>query len=101
MGAREPPRALALHGRAFAGVAHRPDRRPRYRVGGDGLRALDGVGGQAMTSTEANALDASQYTPDEIRKYEAIYGRNFISPGGEATARELLGLVALKPGLRV
>jgi phosphoethanolamine N-methyltransferase len=54
-----------------------------------------------MTSTEANPLDAGQYTPDEIRKYEAIYGRNFISPGGEATTRELLGLVALGPGLRV
>jgi phosphoethanolamine N-methyltransferase len=54
-----------------------------------------------MTSTEASILDAGQYTPDEIRKYEAIYGRNFISPGGEATTRDLLGLVVFRPGMRV
>jgi phosphoethanolamine N-methyltransferase len=42
-----------------------------------------------------------QYTLDEIRKYEAIYGRNFISPGGEATTRDLLSLVAFRPGMRV
>jgi phosphoethanolamine N-methyltransferase len=54
-----------------------------------------------MTLPEASALDAGQYTPDEIRKYESIYGRNFISPGGEATTCELLGLVAFTPGMRV
>jgi phosphoethanolamine N-methyltransferase len=54
-----------------------------------------------MTPPEANALDAGQYTPEEIRKYEAIYGRSFISPGGEVTTRELLGLVAITPGMRV
>jgi phosphoethanolamine N-methyltransferase len=54
-----------------------------------------------VSSTAANNLDAGQYTPDEIRKYEAIYGRNFISPGGEATTRELLGLVAITPQMRV
>jgi phosphoethanolamine N-methyltransferase len=54
-----------------------------------------------VTSTAANNLDTGQYTPDEIRKYEAIYGRNFISPGGEATTREILGLVAFTPGMRV
>ena len=54
-----------------------------------------------MTIPESNSLDAGQYSPDEIRKYEAIYGRNFISPGGEATTRELLGLVAFTPRMRV
>jgi phosphoethanolamine N-methyltransferase len=53
------------------------------------------------TAPEANMLDAGQYSPDEIRKYEAIYGRNFISPGGEATTRELLSLIAFKPGMHV
>lgn len=50
---------------------------------------------------EANSLDTGQYTPDEIRKYEAIYGRNFISPGGEATTRTLLSVIAFSPGMRV
>jgi phosphoethanolamine N-methyltransferase len=56
---------------------------------------------RSMTIPKANALDTGQYTPAEIHKYESIYGRNFISPGGEATTRELLGLVALTPGMRV
>jgi phosphoethanolamine N-methyltransferase len=54
-----------------------------------------------MTIPEPNSLDRGQYTPDEIRKYEAIYGRNFISPGGETTTRELLGLVAFRPEMCV
>ncbi len=48
-----------------------------------------------------NTLDAGQYTLDEIHKYEAIYGRNFVSPGGEATTRTLLKLVALQPDMLV
>jgi phosphoethanolamine N-methyltransferase len=52
-------------------------------------------------TTAANHLDDGQYTPDEIRKYEAIYGRNFVSPGGEATTRAILGLVAFKPDMQV
>ncbi len=54
-----------------------------------------------MTAPEANTLDAGQYRMDEIRKYEAIYGRNFISPGGEATTRELLSMIAFKPDMAV
>jgi phosphoethanolamine N-methyltransferase len=54
-----------------------------------------------MTSPESNSLDAGQYTLDEIRKYEAIYGRNFISPGGEATTRDLMSLATFRPGMRV
>ncbi|HET9224631.1 MAG TPA: methyltransferase domain-containing protein [Roseiflexaceae bacterium] len=56
---------------------------------------------EGASISEANSLDAGQYTPAEIRKNETIYGRNFISPGGEATTRELLGLVAFTPGMRV
>jgi phosphoethanolamine N-methyltransferase len=48
-----------------------------------------------------NTLDAGQYTLDEIRKYEAVYGRNFVSPGGEATTRALLKLVTLQPNMLV
>lgn len=54
-----------------------------------------------MTDLTADTLDQGQYTPDEIRKYEMIYGRNFISPGGESTAREILSLVALTPNMDV
>jgi phosphoethanolamine N-methyltransferase len=42
-----------------------------------------------------------QYAPQEIRKYEAIYGRHFVSPGGEACARECVARLALAPGDRV
>jgi len=54
-----------------------------------------------MTTPSADALDQGQYTPEEIRKYEMIYGRNFISPGGESTAREILSLVTLTPNMDV
>ncbi len=51
--------------------------------------------------TDASALDAGQYTQDSIRKYEAIYGRNFISPGGQATTLDILALVDITAGMRV
>ena len=54
-----------------------------------------------MTDSAANALDQGQYSLGEIRKYEAIYGRNFISPGGETTAREILSLVAFTSNMDV
>jgi phosphoethanolamine N-methyltransferase len=47
------------------------------------------------------ALDESQYTEYEIAKYEAVYGRNFVSPGGLATAQEFTALLGLAPGMRV
>jgi phosphoethanolamine N-methyltransferase len=43
-------------------------------------------------------LDTSQYAAKEIRKYEAIYGRHFVSPGGEACARECVARLKLAPG---
>jgi phosphoethanolamine N-methyltransferase len=45
--------------------------------------------------------DTDQYTPKEIEKYEAIYGRHFVSPGGEACARECIARLGLAPGDRV
>jgi phosphoethanolamine N-methyltransferase len=44
------------------------------------------------------ALDAGQYTLEGIRKYEAVYGRHFVSPGGEACARDCIARLALAPG---
>jgi phosphoethanolamine N-methyltransferase len=54
-----------------------------------------------MPNPITNALDQGQYSRDEIRKYESIYGRNFISPGGESTARDILSLVAITPNMDV
>lgn len=46
----------------------------------------------------SKSLDCTQYAPGEIRKYEAIYGRHFVSPGGEACARECISRLVLAPG---
>ncbi len=45
--------------------------------------------------------DSDQYAPAEIRKYEAIYGRHFVSPGGEACARDCVTRLHLASGDRV
>jgi phosphoethanolamine N-methyltransferase len=45
--------------------------------------------------------DSDQYAPAEIRKYEAIYGRHFVSPGGEACARDCVTRLNLASGDRV
>lgn len=44
------------------------------------------------------SLDSSQYALEGIRKYEAIYGRHFVSPGGKACARDCIARLALEPG---
>ncbi len=44
---------------------------------------------------------SDQYAPAEIRKYEAIYGRHFVSPGGEGCARVCVTRLNLAPGDRV
>ena len=49
----------------------------------------------------AEFLDAEQYTPAAIAAYESIYGRDFVSPGGEAMARELIERLALAADARV
>jgi phosphoethanolamine N-methyltransferase len=55
------------------------------------------------TSTEEHSaqLDASQYTRESIEKYEAIFGRNFVSTGGLKSTREIAASLGLKPGMRV
>lgn len=47
------------------------------------------------------APDINQYAPNEIRKYEAVYGRHFVSPGGEACARECVARMVLNRGDKV
>jgi phosphoethanolamine N-methyltransferase len=46
-------------------------------------------------------LDTGQYATAEIAKYEAIYGRNFVSPGGLASTQAFTALLDLHPGMRV
>lgn len=47
------------------------------------------------------SLDSGQYSRKEIEKYEAIYGRNFVSPGGLATTQEFCAMLDLQAGVRV
>lgn len=51
--------------------------------------------------SSARFLDSGQYSAESIRKYERIYGRDFISPGGADTAREFIATLNLKAGDRV
>ena len=46
-------------------------------------------------------LDSSQYQATSILRYESVYGEDFVSPGGLAMAREMIGHMALAPGSRV
>jgi phosphoethanolamine N-methyltransferase len=54
-----------------------------------------------MPRVTSTFLDTQQYASEEIRKYEAIYGQHFVSPGGEATARECVAMLELVAGDRV
>ncbi len=53
------------------------------------------------TDEHSAQLDASQYTRESILKYEAIYGRNFISTGGFASTHDIVPTLDLKPGMKV
>lgn len=53
------------------------------------------------TMTARNTLDEGQYARNEILKYEAIYGRDFVSPGGGETAARFVRMLDLAPGARV
>lgn len=53
---------------------------------------------EAMTQ---EMLDSSQYAVESIRLYEAVFGEDFVSPGGRDMARELITQMELKPGSRV
>lgn len=49
----------------------------------------------------AEMLDSTQYSVDSIRQYEAVFGEDFVSPGGQIMATELIGKMQLAPGSRV
>lgn len=46
-------------------------------------------------------LDSTQYATASIRMYEAVYGEDFVSPGGQQVAIELIQKMGLKPNGRV
>ncbi len=46
-------------------------------------------------------LDSAQYLSSSILQYEAVYGEDFVSPGGNEVAVELIEQLDLAPGSRV
>ena len=50
---------------------------------------------EAMTDTDRPPLDDHQYTVSGLAAYEAVYGTDFVSPGGEQTTREILAALKL------
>nr|XP_056709409.1 uncharacterized protein LOC130480808 [Euleptes europaea] len=46
-------------------------------------------------------LDNEQYAIRSIRRYEWVFGPGFVSTGGINTTKELLSMLALKPGQKV
>lgn len=51
--------------------------------------------------TTQQTLDSAQYQKSSILQYEAIYGEDFVSPGGRELALELIARLALAPGAQV
>src|SRR6266542_928133 len=64
---------------------------------------MDIVISTPATSIEEHSavLDATQYTRESIEKYEAIFGRNFVSTGGLESTRGILATLDLKPDMQV
>jgi len=46
-------------------------------------------------------LDSQQYTRQSIQLYESIFGKDFVSPGGESIAREIINHLKLPENSRV
>jgi len=46
-------------------------------------------------------LDQNQYSRKGILRYEAIFGRTFVSVGGEVTTKDFVSQLDLKPGMKV
>ena len=53
------------------------------------------------TSAAKAFLDSGQYSRESVLKYELVYGRTFVSPGGRRCAIELIEKLDLNPGSRV
>merc|ERR1712131_273911 len=46
-------------------------------------------------------LDQNQYTRKGILRYEKIFGRTYVSVGGETTTKDFVDMLDLKPGMKV
>lgn len=46
-------------------------------------------------------LDGQQYTPEGIRRYEFIFGKTYVSTGGQHTTEEFVDQLNLKEGEKV
>lgn len=46
-------------------------------------------------------LDGQRYTAENIGRYEFVFGKGFISPGGPKATEELVSRLELKPGSSV
>jgi len=46
-------------------------------------------------------LDQNQYSRKGILRYEAIFGRTYVSVGGEVTTKEFVSQLNLEPGMKV
>jgi len=55
----------------------------------------------AKSKKEQQFLDGNQYSKNGITRYEEIFGKTWVSVGGETTTREFLQLIDLKPGMKV
>merc|ERR1712154_93866 len=55
----------------------------------------------AASKKEQKFLDGNQYSRNGITRYEEIFGKTFVSVGGETTTREFVELLDLKPGMKV
>ncbi len=54
-----------------------------------------------MSSVTQEFLDTGQYQRDGIEAYEAVFGRDFVSPGGKPMALSLISRLELGQGARV
>ncbi|MCP4430993.1 MAG: methyltransferase domain-containing protein [Gammaproteobacteria bacterium] len=56
-----------------------------------------------MVPVESNQeiLDSTQYSTESIQLYEAVFGEDFVSPGGYRVAEDLIKKLKLPPGSRV
>ncbi len=54
-----------------------------------------------MEALHDKELESGQYSLASIKRYEAIFGDDFVSPGGLDMAVELIGGLGLAPGARV
>jgi phosphoethanolamine N-methyltransferase len=60
------------------------------------------MAGQSNAGDELQKfLDANQYSRKSILRYEKIFGKTYVSTGGEATTAEFCAQMGLEPGMKL